>query len=216
MGCGFIGRTRNPKPVTRNRKYMKEDISINEHDIDAANGAATEEAAAASAEAAEAPDEAVAEIERLQAELQKTQDQLMRQAAEFRNYKRRTEAEKQQLVTLGQIQVVQQLLDVYDDFGRSLDAVNTAEEQGADPEAVYATLKQGVELVYRKLSDEMTRLGVEPIEAVGQPFDEHLHEAMMQQPAPEGVEPGTVLQEMQTGYRMNDRILRHSKVIVAS
>jgi len=59
-------------------------------------------------------------------------------------------------------------------------------------------------------------VGVEPIDAEGKPFDENVHEAMMQQPAPEGVEEGTVLHETRTGYRLDDQVLRHSRVIVAS
>lgn len=151
------------------------------------------------------------EVDEIQAELEHTKEQLLRKAAEFQNYRRRTEQEKTGLVDFGKGLVVQQLLDVVDDFERSLEAAGQAEEPGP----AFGALKQGVEMVYRKLMDELSRLGVTPIEAVGRPFDENEHEAMMQQPAPEGTEPGTVLQELQKGYRMGDRVLRHSKVIVA-
>lgn len=204
------------------------DISVEEQDLETSADVVSEEAgaeAASQASGAATADAAAGdsgdaerdqELAYLRAELQATQDQLMRQAAEFRNYRRRTEAEKQHMVELGQSLVVQQLLEVLDDFGRSLNAVEQVEENQIDHEAAYDKLKQGLELVYRKFSDEMARLGVEEIEAAGAAFDENLHEAMMQQPAPEGVEPGTVLQELQKGYRMGNRVLRHSKVIVAS
>jgi molecular chaperone GrpE len=64
--------------------------------------------------------------------------------------------------------------------------------------------------------DELNTLGVEPIDAKGEPFNENEHEAMMQQPAPDDVEEGTVLEEIRKGYRMDDQVLRHSRVIVAS
>ena len=71
-------------------------------------------------------------------------------------------------------------------------------------------------LVFRNFQDELKRLGLREIDAVGKQFDESVHEALMQQPAPDGVEPGTVLSEIQKGYVFGDRVLRHSKVIVAS
>ncbi len=187
------------------------------HAADVADDVAeTPEADAGGTEAGTAGEAAGAEVARLQAELEATRDQLMRQAAEFRNYRRRTEAEKQQLIELGQSLVVQHVLDVLDDFGRSLEAVEQVEERQADPQVAYDQLKQGLALVYRKFQEELQRLGVEAIEAVGTVFDERVHEAVMQQPAPDGVEPGTVLAELQKGYRMGERVLRHSKVVVAA
>lgn len=157
------------------------------------------------------------EIERLNEELAQATDQLKRQAAEFQNYRRRTEQEKALSVSLGKSLVISSLLDIVDDFERSLEATNKAEAESADePSPMYQSLKSGVELVHQKLTGELRKLGVEPIEAVGQPFDEELHEAMMQQPAAEGQEAGMVLTEIQRGYRMGDRILRHARVIVSS
>ena len=157
------------------------------------------------------------EIERLNEELSQAQDQLKRQAAEFQNYRRRTEQEKAQSVALGKTLVISNLLDIIDDFERSLDATNQAEEKAeGDLSPTYQSLKSGVELVYQKLTGELKKLGVEPIEAEGQPFDEELHEAMMQQPAQEGQEAGIVITEIQRGYRMGDRVLRHARVIVSS
>lgn len=158
--------------------------------------------------------ERASELEQVTAELDATKERLLRQAAEYQNYRRRTEEEKRSLVAIGKSNVLERMLDVADDFGRSLEAAEQL-ESSKDRAAAYQSLKQGVDLVYRKLMDELTRLGVEPIEAEGQPFNENEHEAMMQQPAPDGVAPNTVLQELQKGYRMGDRVLRHSKVIVA-
>ena len=157
------------------------------------------------------------EIDRLNTELGQATDQLKRQAAEFQNYRRRTEQEKAQSVSLGKSLVISSLLDVIDDFERSLEATNKAEEEvDGDLSPTYLSLKSGVDLVYQKLKGELGKMGVEPIEAVGQPFDEDIHEAMMQQPAAEGEEAGIVLTEIQRGYRMGDRVLRHARVIVSS
>lgn len=177
----------------------------------AAEPAAPEQATPADTPAA-APDEAA---ERLAHELQQTKDQLLRQAAEFQNYRRRTEKERADWIRRGQIPVIEAMLGVLDDFRRSLDASQQVEAQET-PGPAYTALKEGVELVYANFADALQKLGVERIEAEGQPFDEHLHEALMQQPAPEGTAPGTVLQEIQRGYRLGDRVLRHTKVIVAA
>lgn len=155
-------------------------------------------------------------LEETRAELDETKDKLLRKAAEFQNYRRRTEEEKSSLVEFGKSLVIQQFLDVLDDLRRSLEAAEQAEEQQEqEPGPAYKALKGGVELVYKKFLDELGKHNVEPIEAVGRPFNENEHEAMMQR-EDEDVEPGTVLEEMQKGYRIGDRVLRHSKVIVAS
>ncbi len=155
-------------------------------------------------------------LEETRAELDETKDKLLRKAAEFQNYRRRTEEEKSSLVEFGKSLVIQQFLDVLDDVQRSLEAAEQAEEQQEqEPGPAYKALKGGVELVYKKFLDELGKHNVEPIEAVGRPFNENEHEAMMQR-EDEDVEPGTVLEEMQKGYRIGDRVLRHSKVIVAS
>lgn len=157
------------------------------------------------------------EIERLKEELAASTDQVKRQAAEFQNYRRRTEQEKAQSVSLGKSLVISSLLDVVDDFYRSLEATGQAEaEAEGELSPAYQSLKSGVELVFQKLMSELEKLGVVPIESVGLPFDEELHEAMMQQPAAEGQEAGIVLQEIQRGYKMGDRVLRHARVIVSA
>lgn len=171
--------------------------------------------AADAAPVEETPADTSPEVEALRAELDAVRDQLLRNAAEFQNYRRRTEQEKALLVDYGKSVAVQKLLDVVDDLERSLEAAGQVAGQEQAAGSAFEALHQGVVLVYRKFMEELKRLGVEPIEAVGQPFDENLHEALMQQQAPEGTSAGTVLQELQRGYRMGDRVLRHSKVTVA-
>jgi molecular chaperone GrpE len=175
---------------------------------------APDAAPAAGADAASMPiDELEAELQRHREQTRQLEEQLLRRAAEFQNYRRRTEAELGQAAARGRGEVVRPLLDVLDDLERSLEAAEQAaeEEQGGP---TYEALKTGVDLVYKKFVDTLRGLGVEEIEAVGQPFDENQHEAMMQQPVP-NAESGTVIGEIQKGYRMGDRVLRHARVIVA-
>ncbi|PAP78044.1 nucleotide exchange factor GrpE [Rubrivirga marina] len=158
-------------------------------------------------DAPEASDGAAEEIDRLQ-------DRLLRLTAEYDNYRRRSLTDREEAVRQGRRAVLIPILDVYDDLTRSLDAAQRAAQQDSGSPS-FDALSQGIELVFQKFSDALQRVGVTPIEAVGKPFDEHEHEAMMQQPAPEGTESGTVLAEIQPGYRLGDRVLRHARVIVA-
>ncbi len=155
------------------------------------------------------------ELEQLKAELETLQDRFVRQAAEFQNYKRRTEQEKLSLMDLGKVAVLKPMLGIADDLTRSLEAAAAQAEGESSSDVACRSLREGIELVHRKFMEELARLGVQPIEAVGKPFSELEHEALMQQPAPEGTEVGTVLAEFEKGYRFGDRILRHSKVVVA-
>ena len=157
------------------------------------------------------------EIERLKEELGQNTDQLKRQAAEFQNYRRRTEQEKASSVSLGKSLVIQNILDVIDDFERSLEATTKAEQESEEPlSGAYQSLKSGVELIYQKLIGELAKWNVEPIEAVGTPFNEEEHEALLQQPAEGNQESGIVVSEVQRGYRMGDKVLRHARVIVTA
>ena len=164
-------------------------------------------------EAPPALDPDVAGPDALRAEVADLQAKLLRQAAEYQNYRRRSEGDRTEAVRAGRRDVLLPMLDVYDDLRRSLEAAQQAAKQGGAGGT--DALLQGVELVTKKFEDALTRVGVEPIEAVGQPFSEDEHEAMMQQPAGDAAESGTVLAEIQPGYRLGDRVLRHARVIVA-
>lgn len=154
------------------------------------------------------------EVEGLKEEREELNERLLRKAAEVENVRRRMDREKKRRHEAGKETVLESMLEVLDDFERSLDAARDL-DTSEDPASAYETLKGGVEMVYRKFLNQLQSLGVEPIEAEGTPFDEQLHEAMMRQPSNE-VEPGTVLQEVQKGYMMGDRVLRHSRVVVAA
>ncbi|MDT0632873.1 nucleotide exchange factor GrpE [Rubrivirga sp. S365] len=157
-------------------------------------------------------DAATDDVEALRAEVSGLQEKLLRQTAEYQNYRRRSEGDRAESVRVGRQGVLLPMLDVYDDLRRSLDAARTAAESGGAGET--GALLQGIELVTKKFTDALAGVGVEPIEAVGRPFSEEEHEAVMQQPAPDA-ESGTVLAEVQPGYRLGDRVLRHARVVVA-
>jgi molecular chaperone GrpE len=180
--------------------------------------AASEEADTEQLEDAEALTEEVErlrdEVEALKEERDEMNDRMLRKAADLENLRRRMDREKKRRHEAGKVTVLESMLEVLDDFERSLEAARDLEDS-EDAEAAYDSLKGGVEMVFRKFQDELQSLGVEPIEAEGEPFDEQLHEAMMRQPSDEA-EPGTVLQEIQKGYTMGDRVLRHSRVVVAA
>ena len=154
------------------------------------------------------------EVEALQEERDDLNDRLLRKTAEFENFRRRMDREKKRRHEAGKVTVIERMLEVVDDFERSLDAARDLEDS-EDVESAYESLKGGVEMVFRKFHDQLQSLGVEPIEAEGKPFDEQYHEAMMRQPTDEA-EPGTVLQEIRKGYTMGDRVIRHSRVVVAA
>lgn len=154
------------------------------------------------------------EVESLRQERDELNDKLLRKAAELDNFRKRMAEEKRRRHASGKLEAVRPILEVLDDFERSLDAASDLDVDN-DPETAYESLKSGVEMVHRKFVDALEGLDVEPIEAEGEPFDETYHEAMMRQPA-EDVEPGTVVQEIRTGYVMDDRVIRHSRVIVAT
>jgi molecular chaperone GrpE len=153
-------------------------------------------------------------VEALEEERDELNDRVLRKAAEFENYRRRMDREKKRRHEAGMLEVIEPVLEVLDDFERSIDAAEELQDS-QDAQKAYESLKGGVEMVFRKFRDTLENLGVEPIEAEGKPFDEELHEAMMRQPSEEA-EPGTVLQEIRKGYRMDDRVIRHSRVVVAT
>ena len=145
-------------------------------------------------------------IEQLEKELKDYEDRLLRKAAEFENYKRRTENDQLNLIKYSAENFIVKLLPVIDDFERSLQHLDNTKD--------IESLKQGIQLIYDKFMKILSDQGVEKINAVGKPFDVQFHEAMLQRKE-KGVEPHTVLDEIEKGYMYKDRVIRHSKVIVS-
>lgn len=184
------------------------------HESDSASDASSADETAEASDPEQKIEELTERVEALEEERDELNDQMLRKAAEFENYRRRMDREKKRRHESGMLEVVEPILEVLDDFERSIDAAEELQET-QDPESAYESLKGGVEMVFRKFRDTLETLGVEPIEAEGDPFDEELHEAMMRQPSSD-VAPGTVLQEVRKGYQMGDRVIRHSRVVVAA
>ena len=152
-------------------------------------------------EAAPSVEDRLAEAE---AKAEEHLDDLKRLAAEFENYRKRTARDQASLVARAAERLVKELLPVLDDLERALVAADEHEE---------AKLEDGVRLVHRSLADALRREGLEEIPAEGA-FDPHVHEALLSQPS-EAVE-GTVIEVLQKGYRLGDRVLRPARVVVAA
>lgn len=150
---------------------------------------------------------ALKKIEELEEKVKQLQDSLLRKAAEFENYKRRTENDQLNLLKYAAEPIIKNILIVYDDMERSISHIN--ENSNFD------SLKKGMELVYEKFSKILNSQGVKKIDAIGKPFDVNHHEALMQQPV-NSAPPNTVLQVVEEGYMYKDKVIRHSKVIVSS
>jgi len=143
-------------------------------------------------------------------EIQKQRDEyydlLLRKTAEFDNYRKRVERDRQTLVESAAADLIEELLPLVDDLERALAA--EAAGPGADP------YRQGVELIHRQLLEVLRKRGVRAIEAVGAPFDPHYHQAVVHEPAA-GAREGEVIEEFRRGYMLGDRLLRPSMVKVA-
>ncbi|HVH51420.1 MAG TPA: nucleotide exchange factor GrpE [Gaiellaceae bacterium] len=129
-------------------------------------------------------------------------DRLLRLAADFENYKKRVARERDEYVTFANERLIKELLPVLDDLERALQAASEHEE---------AKLEEGVELVHRSLASLLARNGVKEIATDGK-FDPHVHEALLSQPSEE--EQGSVIDVVQKGYTIGDRVVRPARVIV--
>lgn len=147
------------------------------------------------------------ELRDAKTENDRLKDQLLRKAAEFENYKRRNESDWQNFQRLANERVLLSILPILDDLNRSL--------KGGKDETTYDAFYHGVELILTKLHQTLKAQGVEPIDALGKPFNVDEHDALLQVPRSD-VPDHTVVEEVEKGYRLNDKVLRHAKVIVSS
>lgn len=137
--------------------------------------------------------------------IEQLEDRVKRQMAEFENFRKRTDKEKALMFDMGAKSVIEKILPVIDNFERGLENV---------PEGCDEAFADGMQKIYRQLTDELDRIGVKPIEAVGQPFDPNIHNAVMQVDTEE-YESGVVAQELQKGYMYHETLVRPSMVGVA-
>ena len=127
--------------------------------------------------------------------------------AEFDNFRKRTVKEKSDIIRNAAENVLKNLLPIVDDFERGLDAVKNTDDA--------ASVKEGMELIYNKLIKYLAQNGVKPIESTGADFDAEIHEAIAMVPAPADDQKGKVIDTPEKGYTINDKVLRHAKVVVA-
>lgn len=146
------------------------------------------------------------ELEDMRKKYNELNDSHLRLMAEFDNYRKRTMREKADLVKTGGEGALKNLLPIIDDFERALQNIRTAE----DVEAV----KEGVDLIFSKFMGYLSQQGVKAIEAVGKPFNTEEFEAIATIPAPEPDMKGKILDCVQTGYTLFDKVIRHAKVVV--
>lgn len=149
-------------------------------------------------------------VQVLTEEKKSLQDQLLRRQAEFDNFRKRSERERGESSARTRAEILKQFLPIVDNFERALKHSAPGVDEGND-----GGLRTGVELIYKQLMDLLTRSGLEPVQAVGQPFDPHLHEAVTMTPSDEYPE-NTVLEELQRGYLLNGKLLRPATVRVSS
>lgn len=136
--------------------------------------------------------------------IEELEDRVKRQMAEFENFRKRTDKEKSQMFDMGAKAVIEKILPVIDNFERGLENV---------PEGADEAFANGMKMIYKQMTDELDKLGVKAIEAVGKEFDPNIHNAVMQVESEE-YESGVVAQELQKGYMYRETLVRPSMVSV--
>ncbi|MFN3849759.1 MAG: nucleotide exchange factor GrpE [Spirosomataceae bacterium] len=145
--------------------------------------------------------------EKLQIEVAEMKDKYIRMYSEFENFRRRTAKEKTELILNASEGVIKDLLPVLDDFERALQSFETTEDVTA--------IKEGVSLIYNKFNKTLTHKGLKPMEAKDTDFDPELHESITQFPAGDD-KKGKVINEVEKGYFLNEKVIRYAKVVVGS
>lgn len=146
------------------------------------------------------------ELEKLKAELEETKDKLLRKVAEFENFKRRNAKERMELIQTAGREVITDMLNVLDDCDRAQKQLESSEDISA--------IKEGVMLVFNKLRNTLQGRGLKPMETRNREFNPDLHEAITEIPAPSKELEGKVIDEVEKGYYLNDKLIRHAKVVV--
>ena len=190
--------TKNP-----NEKEMK---TANPEEMEQQEVTNLQDNQAEKAEETAAQDNVADDLAALQQKYEELNDTHLRLRAEFDNYRKRTMREKADLIKMGGEGALKNLLPVIDDFERALQNIPTTEEVKA--------LREGVELIYTKFINYLGQQGVKAIEAVGKPFDTEEFEAIATIPAPQPELKGKVIDCVQTGYVLYDKVLRHARVVV--
>jgi molecular chaperone GrpE len=145
-------------------------------------------------------------VEKLENEVREQKDKYLRLVAEFENYKKRNARERMELIQTAGREVIQGLLEVLDDCDRAEKQLNNAGDMGA--------VKEGVQLVFNKLRSSLQAKGLKAMQSIGTDFNPDHHEAITEIPAPQEQMKGKVIDEVEKGYYLNDKIIRFAKVVV--
>jgi molecular chaperone GrpE len=152
------------------------------------------------------------ELKRLETENAELKDRLARRQADFENYRKRVDKERTETYNRVAADIAAKLLPVLDNLKRALEAESSVEGAESDE---FRHFLSGVDLIYKQLNGVLEALGVKPIAAVGEQFDPHVHEAVVTE-ATDDYEPDTVMQEIVSGYRLGDKLIRPALVKVAT
>ncbi len=145
------------------------------------------------------------QLEALEAELNESKDRYLRLAAEFDNFRRRTKKEHEEFVQIANKDIIISLLEVLDDTDRAAKQIEASTDE---------VLKEGITLVFNKLRNTLQSKGLKAMDSIGKDFDAEWHEAITEIPAPTQDGVGKVIDEIIKGYYLNDKIIRHAKVVV--
>ena len=190
----------------KNKKNQNDEAKVKEEEIlDNENVEQQPQEAVAEEKAESDPEK---KIEELEAQLEHEKKEYMFLMSDFENFRRRTIKEKAELIKNGTEGAMRDLLPVVDDLERALDAIN----KGGDLDS----LKEGVDLIYNKFVKYLESQHVSAIESTGKDFDTDIHEAVTTFPAPDPSMKGKVIDTTIKGYMINDKVLRHAKVVVGS
>lgn len=200
-------KNRNMDPKEKENINEEELMSEATQDEAAENEEIQEEDVQDSAAPTETEEEKLAqELEEANKVIEEQKDKYLRLSAEFDNYRKRTMKEKAELILNGAEKTISSILPIVDDFERALKNMETATD--------VAAVKEGVELIYNKFMSVLGQDGVKVIETKEKPLDTDFHEAIAVIPAPDKSLKGKILDCVQTGYTLNDKVIRHAKVVV--
>ena len=193
----------NPKEKENNQEEeLKTQATPNECDEEIVGQEASQENEAPLTE----EEKLAQELKKANEQIEEQKDKYLRLSAEFDNYRKRTMKEKAELILNGGEKSISSILPIVDDFDRALKNMETATD--------VAAVKEGVELIYNKFMSVLGQNGVKVVETKEQPLDTDYHEAIAVIPAPNEELKGKILDCVQTGYILNDKVIRHAKVVV--
>ena len=194
---------KNMNPTEKNQPQDEEVLKNQEKTEEAALDEETQKEAAEELSAEEKVNKDLADAQKT---IEEQHDKYLRLSAEFDNYRKRTMKEKAELIKNGE-KTISAILPILDDLERALNISETSDDVKA--------MREGIELIYNKFLKVLNQEGLQKIETDGKDFDTDYHEAIALVPAPSEEQKGKILDCVQTGYKLNDKVIRHAKVVVA-